>query len=152
MYHSKTPISLAILAVLAAVVYASTSGGGGPYKYDISTQSGLTELYNKPVFLAEKMKRPLDPFSVKMGWLSHSGVRVTLGDDSQWLIHKGNDFGIDSQTVVVSDRHMSDNWEVVEWKNFYGTKKVGDFVKASGVGYNWIFNNCHIGANRMIKQ
>ncbi|XP_072572847.1 uncharacterized protein [Paramormyrops kingsleyae] len=152
MCHSKTPISLAILAVLAAIVYASSSGGGGPYTYDISTQSGLTALYNSPVYLAEKMTRPLGTSSVKVGWISHSGVRVTLGDGSQWLVHKGNDFGISSQTVVVNARHMGNNWKVVERKNFFGTKKVNDFVRASGAGYQWIFNNCHIGANRMMRQ
>lgn len=38
--------------------------------------------------------------------------RVTLRDGSQWLIHKGKNFGISSQTVVVNARHMGNNWEV----------------------------------------
>lgn len=39
-------------------------------------------------------------------------LRVTLGDGSQWLIHKGGNYGISSQTVVTSARHMSSDWTV----------------------------------------
>lgn len=38
--------------------------------------------------------------------------RVTLADGSQWLIHKGNNFGISSPTVVVDARHMGKKWKV----------------------------------------
>lgn len=38
--------------------------------------------------------------------------RVTLADGSQYLIHKGSNYGISSQTVVVDGSHMSDKWKV----------------------------------------
>lgn len=37
--------------------------------------------------------------------------RVTLADGSQWLVHKGDGFGISTQTVVVAARHMSQDWK-----------------------------------------
>lgn len=37
--------------------------------------------------------------------------RVTLADGSQWLVHKGDGFGISSQTVVVAARHMGRDWK-----------------------------------------
>ncbi|KAJ8354249.1 hypothetical protein SKAU_G00218160 [Synaphobranchus kaupii] len=57
------------------------------------------------------MKRPLNGMSVALGPLSHSGVRVTLADGSKWLVHKGDNFGVSSQTVVVDAKHMSNKWK-----------------------------------------
>lgn len=37
--------------------------------------------------------------------------RVTLQDGSKWLVHKGDDYGKSSQTIVVDGRHMSNNWK-----------------------------------------
>ncbi|KAG9344998.1 hypothetical protein JZ751_009538 [Albula glossodonta] len=74
--------------------------------------SDLRRLYNSGVHKAERMKRPLDGMPFSLGALSHSGVRVTLADGSQWLVHKGDNFGKSSQTVVVDTRHMSDKWRV----------------------------------------
>uniref|UniRef100_A0A0E9VM68 Uncharacterized protein n=1 Tax=Anguilla anguilla TaxID=7936 RepID=A0A0E9VM68_ANGAN len=70
------------------------------------------------------MKRPLDGTSVIVGVLSHSGVRVTLADGSQWLVHKGDHFGISSQTVVVAARHMSKDWKIFETKDFRGIDRL----------------------------
>ncbi|KAM6995363.1 uncharacterized protein LKV04_007595 [Tautogolabrus adspersus] len=139
------------LTVLAVTVEASTGGGTPNYNYDLSG-SDLTRLYNSPVYKAERMKRPLDGTSVVIGPLSHSGVRVTLADGTQWLIHKGGNFGISSETVVTDARHMSPDWRVVKTKDFQGRKTVSDFVAAGGSDYNVIFDNCHLGSRRMMKQ
>uniref|UniRef100_A0A671VP67 Uncharacterized protein n=1 Tax=Sparus aurata TaxID=8175 RepID=A0A671VP67_SPAAU len=72
----------------------------------------LTRLYNSKVYKAERMKQPLGSSAVIVGPLSHSGVRVTLGDESQWLIHKGANFGISSQTVVTTAKYMGSDWRV----------------------------------------
>ncbi|KPP77154.1 hypothetical protein Z043_103443 [Scleropages formosus] len=114
--------------------------GGNSYSYDLSNMADLRKLYNSKVYLADRMKRPLDGTSFILGPLSHSGVRVTLADGTRWLVHKGNEFGISSQTVVV------------ETKNFRGTKTVSDFVRAGGTDYSLIFDNCHFGADRMMDQ
>ncbi|KAM6968125.1 uncharacterized protein FYW47_006828 [Aplochiton taeniatus] len=128
------------------------AGQGRSYSYDLSNQSDLRALYNSQVFLANLMKRPLDHMSSEFGLLSHSGVRVTLEDGTQWLVHKGRGFGISSQTVVVDAHHMSSAWRIVKTQNFQGSKTVSDFVKAGGSDYSLIFDNCHLGARRMMKQ
>uniref|UniRef100_A0A3P8UEM6 Uncharacterized protein n=1 Tax=Cynoglossus semilaevis TaxID=244447 RepID=A0A3P8UEM6_CYNSE len=91
-----------------------------------------------------RMKRPLEGMSSWLGPISHSGVRVTLGDGRQFLVHKGDGYGISSQTVVTDARHMSRNWE--------GTKTVSDFVREGGPDYNLLLDNCHLGSRRMMNQ
>lgn len=43
-----------------------------------------------------------------------SGCRfsVTLADGTQYLIHKGDDYGDASNTVVTHARHMGSGWKV----------------------------------------
>eukprot|EP00064_Thunnus_orientalis_P021225 superscaffoldBa00006312_g21382 len=72
--------------------------------------SELRRLLSSPVFEAELMIRPLQSENPFLRALGHSGVRVTLADGSQWLIHKGRDFGVTSQTVVTDTRYMSSKW------------------------------------------
>lgn len=50
------------------------AGGASSYNCDISEKSDLTKLYNSPVCLAERMRRPLENLSFKIGIVSHSGV------------------------------------------------------------------------------
>ncbi|KAM9404578.1 uncharacterized protein ACWYII_028359 [Salvelinus alpinus] len=151
MFSIRTAFILpALLALLVGHVESSFSGGGGgTYNYDISKMSDLRKLYNSKVYEADRMRRPLEGMSFQVGVLSHSGVRVTLADGSQWLVHKGDGFGISTQTVVVAARHMSRDWKKVETKNFRGSKTVSDFVKAGGTDYSLIFDNCHDAAGRM---
>ncbi|KAJ8354248.1 hypothetical protein SKAU_G00218150 [Synaphobranchus kaupii] len=152
---SKTLFSLAILLIIQVTNVASGlsgNSGGKSYSYDLSKAADLRKLYNSGVHKAERMKRPLDGMSITMGALSHSGVRVTLADGSKWLVHKGDKFGVSSQTVVVDAKHMSSNWKIVETKDFKGSKTVSDFVRAGGTDYSLIFNNCHDGAGRMMDQ
>ncbi|XP_078027414.1 uncharacterized protein LOC144464455 isoform X2 [Epinephelus lanceolatus] len=152
MFSFKMLLCALTLTLLAVTVEPSTGGGGTPnHNYELSG-SELTRLYNSPVYKAERMKRPLDGTSVVLGPISHSGVRVTLADGSQWLIHKGGNYGISSQTVVVRATHMSSDWRVVATRDFQGTKKVADFVADGGSDYSFIFDNCHLGSRRMMNQ
>ncbi|XP_067366579.1 uncharacterized protein [Channa argus] len=98
--------------VLAVAVTAEFSIGGRSvnHNYDLSGPE-LTRLYNSPVHQAERMKRPMGDSSSWFGPFSHSGVRVTLADGTQWLVHKGDGYGKSSQTVVTDAQHMSSAWE-----------------------------------------
>ncbi|XP_042083937.1 uncharacterized protein LOC121815770 [Haplochromis burtoni] len=143
---------LSALTLLALTVDASSGPGYSNYNYDLSGQQ-LTDLYNSPVYKAEWMVRPFGSSSSTFGPLSHTGVRVTLADGAQWLIHKGQDYGISSDTVVTSARHMSSAWKPVFHlsRQFNGRKKVADFVKRGGETYNALFN-CHVASITMMLQ
>uniref|UniRef100_A0A3Q1CU54 Uncharacterized protein n=1 Tax=Amphiprion ocellaris TaxID=80972 RepID=A0A3Q1CU54_AMPOC len=131
---------------------ASSSSGGQPnFSHDLS-RPALTNLYNSPVYNVERVVRPLGSSSAGAGPFSHSGVRVTLPDNSQYLVHKGSGYGISSQMVVTDARHMSSAWQVQSSKDFQGTKTVADFVKTGGSNYNVLTDNCHQASNRMMKQ
>uniref|UniRef100_A0A673A209 Uncharacterized protein n=1 Tax=Sphaeramia orbicularis TaxID=375764 RepID=A0A673A209_9TELE len=144
---------LVLTLLVSAVQASSSSGGTGNYHYDLSGQA-LTDLYNSPVYEAELMYRPFSSSSSAVGPGSHSGVRVTLRDPerSQWLIHKGMDYGIDSDTVVVSAGLMSSRWKTLYTKNFHGTRTVADFVRTGGSSYSTLTQNCHIASVRMMLQ
>ncbi|KAG1948015.1 uncharacterized protein LOC120484763 [Pimephales promelas] len=151
MMSFKTSLGLLLLAMLAMVAESSWgNGGGNSYNYDLSKMSDLRKLYNSKVFKAERMTRPLEGMSFQVGKISHSGVRVTLEDGTKWLVHKGDGYGISTQTVVVDARHMSRNWKIVETKDFRGSKTVSAFVKAGGTDYKLLFDNCHDAAGRMM--
>ncbi|KAL2090494.1 hypothetical protein ACEWY4_012757 [Coilia grayii] len=152
MFSLKTSVMLALLAMLFVNTHCGFGEGTNSYNYDLSKMSDLRKLYNSKVYLADRMTRPLSGMSVQIGLLSHSGVRVTLEDGSKWLVHKGDAYGISSQTVVVDARHMSSKWKIIETKNFGGSKTVSDFVKAGGTDYSLIFDNCHDAAGRMMDH
>ncbi|WP_272581421.1 MULTISPECIES: hypothetical protein, partial [unclassified Providencia] len=152
MMSFKSALGLLLLAMVAMVAESSWgSDKGNSYNYDLSKMSDLTKLYNSKVFMAERMTRPLEGMTFQAGMLSHSGVRITLEDGTKWLVHKGNRYGILSNTVVVAARHMSNNWKIVETKNFHGSKRVTDFVAAGGTDYKLLFDNCHDAADRMME-
>ncbi|XP_054869435.1 uncharacterized protein LOC129349622 [Amphiprion ocellaris] len=130
---------------------SSSSGGNSNFNYDLS-RPALTNLYNTPVYNAERVVRPLDSSSKRFGKVSHSGVRVTLADNSQYLVHKGDGYGKSSQTVVTDAQHMKSDWKVTSARNFQGTKTVSDFVKTGHSKYNMFTDNCHQASNRMMKQ
>ncbi|KAJ0065539.1 hypothetical protein NL108_013102 [Boleophthalmus pectinirostris] len=111
----------------------------------------LTRLFNSPVYKAEWMVRPLDDLPVIIGPISHTGVRVTLCDGSQWLIHKGPGYGKDSETVVTSATHMSDRWKTLCTKDFKGKKTVSELMNAAGTTYNLLFN-CHVASITIMFQ
>ncbi|XP_072536039.1 uncharacterized protein [Salminus brasiliensis] len=148
----KVVLSLTVLATVLLLTECSWGNGNTNYNYDLSKMSDLRKLYNSKVYKAERMTRPLEGLSFQAGKLSHSGVRVTLADGTQWLVHKGDGYGISSQTVVVHARHMASNWKIIETKNFGGSKTVSDFVKAGGTDYSLIFDNCHDASGRMMHD
>ncbi|KAA0703416.1 hypothetical protein E1301_Tti006787 [Triplophysa tibetana] len=112
MISCRTTLNLVLLAMLAVLAESSWGNGyGNSYNYDLSKMSDLRKLYNSKVYKAERMTRPLEGLSFQLGIISHSGVRVTLDDDTQWLVHKGDGYGISSQTVAVDARHMSRKWK-----------------------------------------
>lgn len=101
---------------------------------------------------------------------------MTLADGRQYLIHKGNNYGTLSQTVVVDARHMSSSWkvtfsdslatkqgqptdtrmlvsptQVVKTHNFQGAKTVAEFVADGGSDYSLIFANCHMASRDMMR-
>ncbi|PWS23196.1 hypothetical protein DKP78_14410 [Enterococcus faecium] len=152
MFTFKTAVTLAVLAVLVVAVNCGFGEGTNSYNYDLSRKSDLTKLYNSKVYVADRMKRPLKGMTVQIGPLSHSGVRVTLEDGTKWLVHKGDGYGLSSQTIVVDARHMSSTWKIIETKNFRGSKTVSDFVRAGGTDYSLIFDNCHDASGRMMDD
>ncbi|XP_063071391.1 uncharacterized protein LOC134462342 [Engraulis encrasicolus] len=152
MFSLKTTVTLAFLAVLFVSAHCGFGEGTNSYNYDLSKMSDLRKLYNSKVYVADRMTRPLKGTSFQVGLLSHSGVRVTLADGTKWLVHKGDGYGLSTQTVVVHARHMSDNWKIIETKNFGGSKTVSDFVKQGGTDYSLIFDNCHDASGRMMDQ
>ncbi|KAM4568036.1 uncharacterized protein V3H82_012266 [Fundulus diaphanus] len=141
----------AALTLQAAGGDSSSRGSRRNHSYDRSGQS-LTDLFNSRVQKAERVWRPFDGKTSGVWPFYHSGVRVTLDDDSQWLIHKGKGYGRSSQTVVTDARHMSPAWRTTKTKAFNGRKTVSDLVRAGGRGYNTLFNNCHGAAGRMMRQ
>ncbi|KAG9276294.1 uncharacterized protein LOC125802347 [Astyanax mexicanus] len=150
MMSLKIVLCLAVLATGLLLTECSWGNGQTSYNYDLSKMSDLRKLYNSKVYVADRMTRPLEGMSFQAGKISHSGVRVTLEDGTKWLVHKGNGYGISSQTVVVHARHMGSNWKIIETKNFGGSKTVSDFVKAGGTDYSLIFDNCHDASGRMM--
>ncbi|XP_012683349.1 uncharacterized protein LOC105900568 [Clupea harengus] len=150
MFSFKAAVTLAVLAMLVVAAHCGFGEGTNSYNYDLSKMSELRKLYNSKVYLCDRMTRPLSGMSIQIGKLSHSGVRVTLEDGTKWLVHKGDGYGISSQTVVVHARHMSNTWKIIETKDFGGSKTVSDFVKAGGTDYSLIFDNCHDASGRMM--
>ncbi|XP_071324350.1 uncharacterized protein [Trachinotus anak] len=153
MFSFNMLLSVLALTLLAVTVESSSGGGGSPpnYNYDLSGPD-LGRLFESPVYQAERMRRPMEGFPFMLGPISHSGVRVTLADGTQWLVHKGKDYGISSQTVVTDARHMSENWETFERRDFRGTKKVFDFVRDGGQNYHSLFCNCHLASLQMMQN
>ncbi|KAM9722882.1 uncharacterized protein ACNS7B_018458 isoform 5-T6 [Menidia menidia] len=146
-----TALLWAAALLLQATVESSSSGGQSSHSFDLSGRA-LTDLYNSRVQTAERVRRPMGSSSSAIGPFSHTGVRVTLDDGSQWLVHKGDGYGVSSQTVVTDARHMSSDWKTIKTREFGGTKTVSDFVKAGGPNYDLLFDNCHLGSRRMMNQ
>ncbi|EDO46785.1 predicted protein, partial [Nematostella vectensis] len=111
------------------------------YPHDVRSREGLTSIYNEPVVKATEYERPLNGWKRKYGPLKHSGVVVQTKDGKTHLVHKGNDYGRSSNTVVVDTKHMSSKWERTGKRRPGET--VGDFVKRGGKDYNAMNDNCH---------
>ena len=134
-------VSLAVVALLNLVFIQSLDA------------QGLTQLYNSKVVSAQRYERPLDfkaPGWIKSRLPKHCGVIVTLEGGQRWLVHKGNEFGQASETVVVSPSFMSSAWSAGEYKTVRSST-VADYVSAGGARYSLLFNNCLHACNRMMR-
>ena len=124
----------------------SSSSGSKEFPHDITTKSGLTNLYNQQVTQVEHVTRPMAgvPFN-------HHGSVVTTASGDRYLVHKGDGYGKSGgQTVVTDARHMSDQWKTTETRSVEG-HTVSDFVKAGGPNYHLLTDNCIHGAKRMTR-
>lgn len=113
----------------------------------------LRELYNSGVVSAQRYERPLDitaPQWIKNILPNHCGVVVTLANGQRWLVHKGDQFGKASQTVVVNARYMSSNWNLKSTRSVHNSR-VTHFVSAGGRDYNALTDNCLHACDRMMS-
>ncbi len=107
----------------------------------------------------QEYSRPLDmPGGNILNYfgINHRGQVATLNDGQQFLVHKGNNFGKDSQTVVVDRKFMSNNWSPrgssIDAKQGQPPVRLGDLVKTGGPQYSATCNNCIHGSNRMQER
>ena len=152
----KAILCLLLLVVVAfhwsAECNSSSSSSSRPsYEYSISD---LNRLYNARVTYAERFKRPLasSAGSYIISYLAdHSGVKVTLDNGQKFLVHKGNEYGTASETVVVDARHMSSVWSSTGERKHIHSSTVGDYVRAGGKHYDLFSDNCHHASERMMQ-
>ncbi|KAG7232906.1 hypothetical protein INR49_007974 [Caranx melampygus] len=157
---SALALALLLLAVDSAPFSRSSSSSRSrnisPSDTDLRGRD-LVRLLNSPVYLAEKMWRPIgssassssgsfiSPFaraiSPQHDPSRHSGVRVTLRDGTKWLVHKGDGYGRASETVVTDARHMGPAWKVERTRNFHGRRTVSDLIRVGGRNYNLLTDN-----------
>ncbi|XP_039663274.1 uncharacterized protein LOC120563185 [Perca fluviatilis] len=116
-------INLMILFAVAVAVYLLAVSVESP------AEEEEIRLYDAPVFKAEKMKRPLKVAPIKLGPVSHSGVRVTIKNGSRWLVHKLNNSSDSSDTLVGSARDMRSNGKGLVIK---GNKYINYYVNNYG--------------------
>jgi hypothetical protein len=114
----------------------------------------LRQLYNSRVIKAERYQRPLDSGKatpqVLQNLVYHCGVVVTLENGQRWLVHKGNEYGQASNTVVVSASYMNRVWTKIQEKTI-SRSRVTDYVRAGGVNYNLFLDNCIHACTRMMQ-
>lgn len=115
----------------------------------------MRDIYNSKVVHAEYVTRPLGNKDTgkNVPLFHHAGVRVTTDSGEKYLIHKGPEYGISSDTVVTSDRYMSNRWTTAKGKDIGGST-VGDFVKNGypDEPYSVWTSNCQHAANSMYKK
>uniref|UniRef100_A0A8D0CQW3 Uncharacterized protein n=1 Tax=Sander lucioperca TaxID=283035 RepID=A0A8D0CQW3_SANLU len=143
MFSFKILLFAVALTLLAVTVLSWSNG-------DLSG-SELTRLYNSPVYKAEVAIRLKPSSSGSSNVPFHAGVRVTLGDGSKWLIHKGMGYGDASDTVVTRADYMSSDWKNCMPKEFDGRQTVADLVRAGGDTYRLFTSNCVIATIKMIR-
>ena len=93
--------------------------------------------------------------SGKKDRVMHSGVIVKTEDGSKYLIHKGKKFGSKGHRTIIEKPNYA-----MYYKGYRNVndpikpkklRKVEDYFKASGNGYNIKNDNCHDGTTRMIN-
>jgi len=115
----------------------------------------LNQLYNNNVVKVEKWISPLNfQFgNLISGIVTHSGVIVTLSGGERYLIHKGNEFGKKSQTVITYLDYMIGDWKKESELAVNKSKKVivGDLIKLGGANYNVFKDNCNDASERIMN-
>ena len=93
--------------------------------------------------------------SGKKDRVMHSGVIVKTEDGSKYLIHKRKDVVLGVKGTVIEepndamyDKGYRNVGDPIEPKKL---RSIREYFKASGNGYNFMTDNCHDGAERMIK-
>ncbi|CAF5224498.1 unnamed protein product, partial [Rotaria magnacalcarata] len=136
---------------------SSSSSKNSQFHYTHNKQQ-LNTLYNKLIQSIHEYSRPLQipggNFLNKLG-INHWGQVATYEDGQRFLVHKGNNFGKNSQTVAVDARYMSNNWSPRgSAVNVNPEKSVNlaDLVKSGGAYYNPICDNCMHGSQRMQER
>jgi hypothetical protein len=66
-------------------------------------------------------------------------------------VHKGNEYGIASQTVAVQTTYMSHLWRLVEECDVIQNRTVSDYVTAGGPNYDLLNDNCNHASKRMMQ-
>ncbi|CAF2155188.1 unnamed protein product [Rotaria magnacalcarata] len=135
---------------------SSSSSKNSQFHYTHNKQQ-LNTLYNKLIQSIQEYSRPLQIPGVFATWvgINHWGQVATHEDGQRFLVHKGNNFGKNSQTVAVDARYMSNNWSPRgSAVNVNPEKSVNlaDLVKSGGAYYNPICDNCMHGSQRMQER
>jgi len=140
------------------MTYGSSSSENGEFHYTHNRQQ-LNTLYNKPIKSIQEYSRPLEmPGGKVLDYfgINHRGQVATLSDGQQFLVHKGKNFGKNSQTVVVDSKYMSKNWSPrgssIDANYDRNSVRLGDLVKNGGARYNPLCDNCIHGSNRMQER
>uniref|UniRef100_A0A8C6T7D1 Uncharacterized protein n=1 Tax=Neogobius melanostomus TaxID=47308 RepID=A0A8C6T7D1_9GOBI len=105
---------LRLCAVVLMLVVCAQAVPAVREQRDLSAAE-LRALYNSRVMKAERftrLKNGMAAWVPNLYITTHSGVRVTLDDGQKFLIHKGPDFGVASETVITDAAHMSNKWQV----------------------------------------
>ncbi|GAA6232393.1 P17/29C-like protein DDB_G0287399 [Lates japonicus] len=180
MFSFKMLLSVLALTLLVLSVESgsgsSSKGGGVSSSPDHLRGQALTDLFNSRVVEAEVVRRPIGSSSSgsssgsssrsssgssgfwtsllppELDASSHSGVRVKLDDDSEWLVHKGSGYGRSSQTVVTDAGHMSPAWETDRRINVERDTTISDLVDTGGANYNPLCSNCHHATRDMERR
>lgn len=122
------------------------------FPHDVDSKEEMQAIFDERVVTATRVTRPLTGWREEVGALHHAGVKVITEKGNEYLIHKGNNFGIDSQTVVVFAKHMSNNWTAHETVHAEGKSTVRDFVNEGGKDYSFWNDNCQNAANREMEM
>jgi hypothetical protein len=146
--------------------FSSSSGGSfsGLRAHDYNHAQNR-QLFGSGIRSMQRVERPLGDSSSGKGIPSgvagffgyrnvHEGVRVTLNDGRQVLIHKGQNFGgRGGETVAVPAGRMSNQWSNVgapiQARPDY---TVSDAIRDGGRRYGAVGDNCQDGAGRIIRS
>ncbi|CAL8354208.1 unnamed protein product [Arctogadus glacialis] len=141
---SVQPLIIAALLSQLVLVVGFCAKGNLPGSH--LTKEAHPELYAAKVVYAEVVKKPLDHLPVKFGWISHSGVLLTV--EVKLLTHK-----IGCGAVLQDPAVMEGvQWEKISERECFKGATVGELLEAGGSGYNVGIDNCHQYKNMVDKK